>query len=301
MLFRTKAVILAAALAVAAAPGTANAGTIRPLNLPSWQTTVYALGPNDAYVAQWTGSGSNWTIIGGPASHLYVGSAGVFATDPTTGDIAQYNVSTGGWTFIGGPGATFVQSGGHLYGLAPDFSYVAEWNGTPGSWTVVNGTTDALFGGGEQPVALGPDGDAAYVYNGAPGSWTLIADGGELTEYPKFAVGDGGIYAIDEYDHVEQWTGSGANWTVIGSGYNTLYVGGENSDVYGINDQTGAISEYSGTPNDWSVVGGYGSQFAVSRTTLYGLAPDSSYVAAFTPGVGWTEIGGPAAAIAADG
>lgn len=48
-------------------------------------------------------------------------------------------------------------------------------------------------------------------------------------------------------------------------------------------------------------VGGPGYEFAVSRTTLYGLAADRSYVAGFTPGVGWAEIGGSAAAIAADG
>jgi hypothetical protein len=301
-MIRRKAVVVCAALVVgAASSGVADAGTVHPFGLPSWQTTVYALGPNDGYVAEWTGSGSNWTVIGGPASHLYVGSAGVFATDPTTGDIAQYNLATGGWTVIGGPGQTFVQAGGRLFGLAPDGSYVAEWNGASGGWTVIDGAAEEIYGGGDQLVAIGPSGDAAYVYDGTPYAWTMIVGGGDLTEYPRFAVGDGGIYALDEDDRVDQWTGSGTNWTQIGTGFNTLYAGGEDGDLYGVNDETGAITEYSGTPNDWNVVGGYGSQFAVSRTTLYGLAPDSSYVAQFTPGVGWSEIGGPAAAIAADG
>jgi hypothetical protein len=48
------------------------------------------------------------------------------------------------------------------------------------------------------------------------------------------------------------------------------------------------------------VIGGPGAQFTLSRTAVYGLGPSYDYVALYTPGVGWTEIGGPAAQIAAD-
>jgi len=47
--------------------------------------------------------------------------------------------------------------------------------------------------------------------------------------------------------------------------------------------------------------GGPGDQFAVSQTALYGLATDYTYVAKYTPGVGWNEIGGETDGITAGG
>jgi hypothetical protein len=299
MMLRRKVAILVSALVLAVASGTAAGASARSVILPWWQQTVYALGPNDSYVAEWTGS--SWTEIGGPASHLYVGSAGVFATDPTSGNIAQYNASTNSWTVIGGPGMTFTQSGGHLYGLSPQLNYVAEWNGTPGSWTIVySGDVTAIAGGGDGLVATLDFGNDAYVYNGTPGSWTQIS-GPNLAYDGTFAVGDAGIYVLDDIGQVEQWTGSGQNWTLLGSLYNNLYVGGASNNVYATSELTGDIQVYDGSPNVWTTIGGPGAQFAVSRTALYGLAPDSSYVARYLPSTGWNEIGGAAAAIAADG
>ena len=299
-MFRRKAAIFAATLVVALSSGTAYAGTVRPLGLPWWQTTVYALGPGDAYVAEWMGQSVGWIKIGGPARNLYVGSAGVFATDPNSGDIAQYNASTGNWTFIGGPGMTFTQSGGHLFGLSTQLDYVAEWNGTPNSWTIIySGDVIAISGGGDGLVATLDYGNDAYLYDGSPGLWTQIS-GPDLAYDGQFAVGDAGIYVLDPIGEIRQWTGSGENWTLLGVLNSGLYVGGADNNVYAVSELTGDIEIYDGQPKVWTTVGGPGAQFAVSRTTLYGLAPDSSYVAEYTPGVGWTKIGGPAAAIAAD-
>ena len=296
-----KTAMLAAALVLTVSTGTAGAATIRPLGLPRWQTTVYALGPNDAYVAEWMGPTSGWTEIGGPASHLYVGSAGVFATDPKSGDIAQYNASTGTWTVIGGPGMTFTQSGGHLFGIGTQLNYIAEWNGTPNSWTIIyNGDVTAIAGGGAGLVATLDYGDNEYIYDGSPGLWTQIS-GPSLAYDGQFAVGDAGIYVLDDIGEVQQWTGNGENWTLIGQMKSGLYVGGADNNVYALDELTGDIQIYNNSPKSWTTIGGPGAQFAVSRSTLYGLAPDSSYVAEYTSGVGWSEIGGPAAAIAADG
>ena len=304
-MFRRKTSILAAALVVAAASsGTADAATLRSVGLQQWQTTVFALGPNDGYVAEWNGPGLGWTVIGGPANQLYVGSAGVFATDPSTGDIAQYNGTPGNWTVIGGAGWTFAQSGGHLFGVGPYTDYIAEWNGASGGWTTVYsgtvGSVTDLVGGGEGLVATIGGNPDTYMYNGTPGSWTQISGSDIAFDHQLMAVSDGGVYVLNAAGAVEQWTGSGETWTVLGTGYRSLFVGGTGDNVYATAAGTGDLQQYAGAAGSWTTVGGPGYMFAVSRNTLYGLAPDRSYVAEYAPGVGWTEIGGSAAVIAAD-
>lgn len=303
---KAAAAIAVAGLIAAASAGTADAATVRPLGLQQWQTTVFALGPNDGYVAEWNGSGQGWTEIGGPANQLYVGSAGVFATVPSTGDIAQYNGTPGSWTVIGGPGWTFAQSGGHLYGVSPYLNYIAEWNGASGGWTIIysgsNGSVADLAGGGDGLVAAinnGPD-ENFYTYNGTPGSWTQIGGSDLGFNHQALVVGDGGIYVLTAAGAVERWSGNGQNWAVLGFGYDGLYVGGTGTNVYATVNVSGTLQQYTGEGEVWDTIGGPGYEFTVSRTALYGLATDRSYVAEYTPGVGWTEIGGPAAEIAAD-
>jgi hypothetical protein len=298
-MLRRIAAAIVSAVVVAVSSGTAEAG-IRPLTIPWWQMTVFALGPKDAYVAEYMGYSQGWVVIGGPASNLYVGSAGVFATDPTTGDICQWNGTTGsaGWTVIGGPGQTFVQSQGHLYGLGPGGSYVAEYNGTPGSWTIVYGQTTELAGGGDGLVVVDSDGQGVSLYNGTPGSWTQIG-GWQFGAGTQFAVGGANIWALDPFGNIDQWSGSGQSWSLIGENDDSgIFANGDH--LYATLYNGGAVQQYTGTPGYWTLIGSTGYQFAVSRTTLYRLAPNLSSVALYTNGVGWSTIGGPGAAIAAD-
>ena len=122
MLRKRSAAVVAAFLAAVTSP-VLTAASASAKDIPWTDQTVFALGPTDNYVAEWMGLSEGWTIIGGPASEIYAGSAGVFATNPSTGDIFEYNGTPGNWTEIGGPGAQFAEGGGHLYGLAPDSSY----------------------------------------------------------------------------------------------------------------------------------------------------------------------------------
>jgi hypothetical protein len=103
-----------------------------------------------------------------------------------------------------------------------------------------------------------------------------------------FTVGDSGIYGMTSSGLIEQWTGSGQNWTVIGSGARTLTAGG--AGVFAVNSATGDIEQYQGTPGAWSVIGGPGTAFAANATDLYGTAPDETYVAQYTPSTGWNVI-----------
>jgi hypothetical protein len=311
-MIRTRAAAVCAAAVLAISTGTA--GTASAGSLQWWQTTVFAIGPSDAYVAEWMGPSAGWTEIGGPASHLYVGSAGVFATSPSTGDLYQWNGTTpgsSGWTWISGPAEDFVQGGGHLYSLSTDQDYVSEYNGTPGDWTVIDGPSQGYYAsiaaGGYGLVAATANGQDLSLYNGTPGSWRLIALPAVASD-ASFAVNDTSVYVETLNGVDEQWTGSGTNWNLISSsgldtGANQLIAGG--NSLYGIGGVSSPTNDddfvkYTGTPGQWTTIGGPGAQFALSQNAVYGLGPKFNYVARYTPGVGWTEIGGPAWQIAAD-
>jgi hypothetical protein len=125
------------------------------------------------------GLSQGWTVIGGPASDLYAGSAGVFAIDPASGDIETYDGTPGNWTVIGGPGEMFAEGGSHLYGLGPNGAYVAEWTKISDYPAQPQGTPD--------PVAVSRTGIYGVSYT------------------------DGvGVTSVDLY------SGSGTAWTVIG-------------------------------------------------------------------------------------
>jgi hypothetical protein len=54
--------------------------------------TVYGLTPTKDAVFKWTGQGTQWTKIGGPADKIVANRDSVYATNPTTGDTYAYNL-----------------------------------------------------------------------------------------------------------------------------------------------------------------------------------------------------------------
>ncbi|MBR7827020.1 hypothetical protein KDK95_11950 [Actinospica sp. MGRD01-02] len=289
----TRRTMLTAALAAAvggplAAASTASASvSVAPISvsLSPYVETVAVLDACDMVNLYNYGQGG-WTNLELTARAVYIGAPGVFAILPDSNDIAIYNGTPGSWTTIGGPGAQFAIGGSYLYGLGPSGNYVAVWNGLSSGWAVIGGAASAIAAGGYGLVAKNPAGNAVYRYVG--GSWTQIGDSSIATG-STFSVSDSGIYAVTAAGVVEQWAG-GMSWTVIGSGVQTLHVGGDG--VYGVQSSTGDIAQYNGTPGYWTIIGGPGSDFAVSDTAVYGLAPDLSYVAQYSPGNGWYVISG---------
>ena len=322
MRYRRSAVAAVAFVIVVASPALTTASASVRGGYTWAEQTVFALGPTGNYVAEWMGTPQKWTVIGGPASHVYAGSAGVFATDPNTGDIFEYNGTPGSWTAIGGPGVQFVEGGGHLYGLGPNFAYVAEWNGTPGSWTIIGGAATGLYVGPYGLFATGPSmsSEDIWHYNGTPNSWADIGTPGDsIYSDSAIAVGSSAVYRIDTADSagntvVDEWSG-GTTWTPI------LTVGGSdelsgliagNDGVYIADTTTNGerYLEYGGTPNTWSPItplvpsSSATGMFPIaeSATNLYGGTFELTRPEDFIDdievysgtGTTWTVIGGPA-------
>jgi hypothetical protein len=174
---------------------------------------LYGLSPDRAHVSVYSGSGAGpgaWSAIGGVASRLFAGGAGLFATNPNDGSVSRYN-GDGTWTRIGGPADSFAVSGDALYGLSSDKSAVSVWNGTPGSWSVIGGAATRLYGGGAGLFAVNPNDGSINKYNGGV-SWTRIGGPGD-----SFAVGATAVYGLaPDKGSVAMWTGNGTAWVAIG-------------------------------------------------------------------------------------
>jgi hypothetical protein len=292
MRIRTSASAIAAALVLVAAGPVTSAGA-RAAN--PWTQTVFALGPQNSYVAEYTGSG--WTVIGGAGTQLLAGENGVFEVVPN-GDIERYDGTPNDWTVIGGPGAQFAEGGGSLYAIGPNDAYVAQWDGLDSGWSQIGGPAVQIYAGGDGLVATSPDGYDAYRYDGTPGQWSLISDS---IDSGPFVVGTSSIYVIQSPNRiVYQWDGSGTSWTQIAGPTLDLYAGATGVFMTPWVDLPPGVYQYDGTPEQWTLIGGYGGEFVSSASTLYGLGPADDYVGEWSgSGTGWTQIGGPAWAIAA--
>ncbi|HTJ68362.1 MAG TPA: hypothetical protein VL551_12590 [Actinospica sp.] len=318
-MLRKRSAAVAAAFVFAIGSPVLTAATASAIYIPWTEQTVFALGPTDNYVAEWMGQSNGWTVIGGPASEIYAGSAGVFATNPTSGDIYKYNGTPGSWTEIGGPGAQFAEGGGHLYGLAPDSSYVAEWNGTAGGWTIIGGPAGNIYAGPYGLVDTEPYGTSEDIrhYSGTPGSWTVIGGPQGFASLNDIAVGSGGVYRVNPATSagvtvVDEWSG-GTTWNpilTVGSSQHlgSLIAGDDGVYLDDVTSTTDSYLKYNGTPNSWSAISsidydGNGLYPMVeSWTGLYGVTMnDNVSVTASTDveiysgtGSTWTVIGGPA-------
>ena len=318
MLYKRSAAVAAAFVAAVASP-VLTAASASARDIPWTEQTVFALGPTENYVAEWMGLSQGWIVIGGPASEIFAGSAGVFATIPSTGDIFEYDGTPGDWTEIGGPGSQFAEGGGHLYGLAPDSSYVAEWNGPGQGWTIIGGPAADIYAGPDGLVDTEPYGSSGDIrrYNGTPNSWTDIGGPEGFATLNDIAVGPGAVYRINPANAagvtvVDEWTG-GTTWNpilTVGSGQHpgSLIAGYDGVYLDDVTTTSDAYLKYDGTPNDWSQISEidyYGDglyPMAESSTSLYGVTLDnldgdgaSTDVEIYSgSGSSWTVIGGPA-------
>lgn len=252
-------------------------------------STVYALTANNASVQEW--NGSSWTTIGGAASALYAGTAGVFAANPAGTAIFKYSGVANQWTQVGGAGAEFAVSGDSLYALTPNHGAVMRYNGSGTSWTQVGGAAQNIYAAASGVFATSPGNKAIYKYS-TSGHWAQVGGAGSqfATSGSKlFGLGPNGSY-------VAEWTGSGTSWTIIGGSAGKLYAGG--LGLFATNAADTAIYSYTGDSNLWHQVGGGGADFAVSQTKLYGqsVAGGAVYEYSGTP-ESWTNIGGTPATI----
>ncbi|MFG2754657.1 hypothetical protein [Streptomyces xanthophaeus] len=223
---------------------------------------LYALTPDKSSVV--VRNGSSWTAVGGAASALYAGGAGLFAIYPGDGGIYRYNGTPNSWTRVGGAGAAFAVSDRHLFALTTDRSAVMQWTGSGVGWEQIGGAATALYAGAAGLFATNPGDGGIHRYNGTPNSWARVGNSGAA-----FAVNDNALYGLTpNRSAVMRWTGSGDRWEQVGGPAESLYAGG--TTMVATSPNGGDVFRFNGTPHSWTQIGGPGASFALSRTHIYG-------------------------------
>ena len=194
---------------------------------------LYGIAPDKSYVAEWNGlAQGGWTIIGGAASEIAVGGAGLVALSPKGDAILLYDGTPGQWTQIGGGAWDISVDARGIYRTDTVPDTIEQWIGGTSWETIGSGSAGVsiaadgpvgLFAYGVGPAGDDPTGNAQYEYNGTPGSWTKVGVG-TPTGLETRAVSRTYVFGVTTdinsdstgiATSVELYTG-GENWTVIG-------------------------------------------------------------------------------------
>lgn len=259
---------------------------------------LVALTSDKSSVWAWSGSGTSWIRIGGRASHVYAGAAGVFATSPGDGAIYRYNGTPGSWTQIGRAGAQFGEGGGNLYALTPNKSGVWQWTGNGSTWTQIGGGAANLYAGNDGLFATSPTNGDIFQYLGTGTTWNLVS-----LPAASAAVSGPSVFTLStDKSTITQIAQMEPQKVEVGGPASAIYAGG--LGLFSTEPITGDLYENVGTTftfgNSWVKVGGPGSEFSVGDSAMYGLTTSKNGVWKWSgSGSTWTRIGGPAAQIAA--
>ncbi|WP_328549188.1 phospholipase A2 [Streptomyces platensis] len=126
--------VFLSALPAAAEPSVGSSPVVLSRIVGAPEDHLYGLAADHSAVYEQTGSNTHWEKIGGPASDLYAGGAGLFATRPDTGALYKYDGTPEAWSEIGNAGTDFAVTDHHVYGLTPDRIAVFEWEGKGTEW-----------------------------------------------------------------------------------------------------------------------------------------------------------------------
>ncbi|MFF9982370.1 hypothetical protein [Streptomyces erythrochromogenes] len=137
-----------------------------------------------------------------------------------------------------------------------------------------------------------PNAEAAPPPGTDPGPRQSPAAPADNATGPAYALSTDGSTLL-------RWSGSGDTWAAIGTGVGAPYAG--KPGVFALDEKTGHISRYNGTPNSWTRIG-TASEIAIGGSSLYALTPARDKVLRWNGQAGsWTTIGGPAGHIYAGG
>lgn len=115
-------------------------------------SVLYGLATNHSYVAQWSGSGQAWTVVGGPAANLYGSPDGIYdgaspalyATTSNDSNVYQYLNTPNSWGEIGPGATTFASTRSGLYALSS--GTVSLYHPATNTWANADGSAAWITG-----------------------------------------------------------------------------------------------------------------------------------------------------------
>ncbi|GGP75979.1 hypothetical protein GCM10010278_62960 [Streptomyces melanogenes] len=258
--------------------------------------TLYAIAPDHRSIRQWQGHGTAWSRIGGAADRILAGQAGLFAVDSDSKQLLGYLGTPGRWAPVSEPAAEFAMSGNQLYRIAADHSAVHRWDGSGATWTVIGGPASHLYGGGAGLFATHPGDGRIYRYDSGANFWPYVGNAGA-----DFAVTGRHLYGLTpDRSEIFQWNGgASSSWFRVGGPATSLHA--SPGHVFATTPDHGKLLRYADSPESWAPASEAGADFTITADHIFRLSPDRSAVfqgSTRSPGT-WTQIGGPAAAVAA--
>lgn len=216
--------------------------------------------------------------------------------DSDSKQLLGYLGRPGRWAPVSEPAAEFAMSGDRLYRIAADHSAVQRWDGSGATWTVIGGPASHLYGGGAGLFATHPGDGRIYRYDSGANFWPYVGNAGA-----DFAVTGRHLYGLTpDRSEVFQWNGgASSSWFRVGGPATSLRAGP--GHVFATTPDHGKLLRYTDSPESWTPASEAGADFTITADHIFRLSPDRSAVfqgSTRTPGT-WTQIGGPAAAVAA--
>jgi hypothetical protein len=227
----------------------------------------------------------DWMPIGVRARQVLSYSNMLFVVNNQDGAIWRYSGRPNNWVRIGDAAAQFVGAKGGLYAIGINKDKVWQWNQTTGNWSTIGGPMDSLMIG--RHVLHGVDSQGkVWMYSATPNSWTQI--GG-----PFLSVVANDYYCIAialDGQSVQLLRRGSTAWSTIGGTMSSLV--SANNAVYGL-DRNGLVFRYSGTPMQWTALGGPFKQLTVQGITLLGITIDGLAVQRLLSDdpLVWTQVG----------
>jgi hypothetical protein len=127
------------------------------------------------------------------------------------------------------------------------------------------------------------------------GCYSESQSGGPFPAY--WSQADGACVIPEGWLNVYQYNNSPNSWTQVMNGVvRQIYAGGNGLIATDTNDN---LLLYSGTPQQWTQIGGPGAMFAIGAgggSDIVGLTPNAGAVSRYN-GSSWQQIGGPASAV----
>lgn len=180
-----------------------------------------------------------------------------------------------------------------LYALTPNRDGVWMFDGE--SWSQIGGPAAQIYAGGGYVYATSPTTGDIFWYQHEAATWHRIGGPGL-----HFTVDDAGIIAGLNSAGVFEWWGDATGWRHIGGPASSIRSGGVGLLV-ATSPTNGDVFVYTGMPyQPWVKIGGPGQDFGIS-TAGYFYGQNSAGIFTWTGGLGWIQVGGPAAKMYAGG
>ncbi|MGC4066940.1 MAG: M57 family metalloprotease [Polyangiaceae bacterium] len=210
------------------------------------------------------------SVYEAPTNVLNTASGTIYARQRSTGDIYQRSGSS--WVKIGGPGQAFVTVGNTLYGQTPGGGRPVVYRGSSTGWQYIGGAAGQIFRCVNSLCATTPSGSDIARYNSSSNTWTVIGGPGA-----RFQATTTQLFGVDPWtdQYTALWSGSGANWSIVGGGGSELIGGG--TSMYRLTNLKNAIQRYDGG-STWTTIGGPGRQFVATTGNVYGLSPNRAAI-----------------------